>query len=81
MDMPDGQYTSAVYTAIKEARYPEAIRVLTSELGVGGDCCLSTQANLAVVPSRPRLFAQTFHENDLPFLLEKRPDLREHNMG
>ncbi|CAB1119336.1 unnamed protein product [Ectocarpus sp. CCAP 1310/34] len=33
MDIPDGQYTSAVYTAIKDARYPEAIRVLTSELG------------------------------------------------
>ncbi|CAM9795328.1 unnamed protein product [Ectocarpus sp. 6 AP-2014] len=31
--MPDGQYTSAVYTAIKDGHYPEAIRVLTSELG------------------------------------------------
>ncbi|CAN0239180.1 unnamed protein product [Scytosiphon promiscuus] len=31
--VPEGQYTSIVYTAIKDARFPEAIQLLTSELG------------------------------------------------
>lgn len=32
--VPEGQYTSMVYTAIKDARFPEAVHLLTSELGV-----------------------------------------------
>lgn len=36
--VPEGQYTSMVYTAIKDCRFPEAVDLLTSELGVR-DCC------------------------------------------
>lgn len=31
--VPEGQYTSIVYTAIKDARFAEAVHLLTSELG------------------------------------------------
>ncbi|CAN0511596.1 unnamed protein product [Laminaria digitata] len=34
--VPEGQYTSMVYTAIKDGRFPEAVHLLTSELGVRG---------------------------------------------
>ena len=35
--VPEGQYTAMVYTAIKDGRFPEAVHLLTSELGVR--CC------------------------------------------
>lgn len=84
--MPDGQYTSAVYTAIKDARYPEAIRVLTSELGVGGDCSSQSSENTKIHTPPSYLVAHGYllrlsTESDLPFLLEKRPDLKEHGYG
>lgn len=48
--VPEGQYTSMVYSAIKDARFPEAVHLLTSELGVrecpkillGRFCCFSS---------------------------------------
>lgn len=32
MSLPDGQYTTTIYTAIKEQRYSEAIDILQMEL-------------------------------------------------
>lgn len=32
--VPAGQYTAVIYNHIKDYRYPEAIQLLTSELGV-----------------------------------------------
>lgn len=39
--VPEGQYTSMVYTAIKDGRFAEAVHLLTSELGVRlcRSCC------------------------------------------
>lgn len=48
-EIPEGQYTATVYTAIKESRFAEAAHLLTSELGVSHPCVHHLCADSAVL--------------------------------